>query len=116
MDPDPYLPRLTARLADGLARLPADVRRPPAAYPRAALCYQLLVRPLTRAADVARIVLSRRRDDGGFVEVAPMRRSGTNPTAAGVGLLQLIQPEVDALSAEIRADAVDFLAEMAGDD
>jgi geranylgeranyl transferase type-2 subunit beta len=80
------------------------------------LCYQLLNRSLPRPADIARFVLSRRRDDGAFVEVAPMRRSGTNPTAAAIGLLQLIQPEGDALTPDIRTTAAEFLAEMAGDD
>ena len=42
-----------------------------------------------------------------------MRRSGTNPTAAAVGLLQLTAPHGDAVMAEVRGGAVDFLAEMA---
>src|SRR5262249_26157997 len=53
---------------------------------------------LPRAAEVVRFVESRRRDDGGYVEVAAMRRSGTNPTAAAVGLLQLVADEGDALT------------------
>src|SRR5207302_226391 len=52
-----------------------------------ALCYQLLGRDLPRLDDAVRFVRSRRRDDGGFVEIAPMRRAGTNPTAAAVGIL-----------------------------
>jgi geranylgeranyl transferase type-2 subunit beta len=58
------------------------------------LCYQLLGRALPRPDEVARFVHGRRRDDGGFVEIAPMRRSGTNPTAAAVGVLQLLAGEV----------------------
>jgi geranylgeranyl transferase type-2 subunit beta len=42
----------------------------------AALCY------------VERFVLSRRRDDGGFVEIKQMKRSGANPTAAAAALLK----------------------------
>src|SRR5205814_233103 len=49
------------------------------------LCYQLLGRTLPRPDAIAAYIRSRRRDDGGFVELAPMRRSGTNPTAAAVG-------------------------------
>src|SRR6202030_844123 len=78
------------------------------------LCYQLLGRSLPRPEEIARFVLSRRRDDGGFVEVGAMRRSGTNPPAAAIGLLQLIRPEVDALNEEIRSQVIPFLAEMAG--
>jgi hypothetical protein len=39
-----------------------------------------------------------------------MRRSGTNPTAAAVGLLRLARPAVDALTGEIREAAASFLA------
>jgi geranylgeranyl transferase type-2 subunit beta len=74
-----------------------------------ALCYELLGRPVPRPEDLARFVRSRRREDGGYVEVAPMRRSGTNPTAAAVGVLQIIGAP---LGAEERAPVVDFLAAM----
>jgi geranylgeranyl transferase type-2 subunit beta len=60
-----------------------------------------------------RFTASRRREDGGFVEIAPMRRGGTNPTAAAIGLLQLTGPEGAAVLAEMREEVVDFLAEMA---
>jgi len=36
-------------------------------------------------------ILERRRTDGGFVELSPLRYSGTNPTAAAVGLLTLLE-------------------------
>jgi geranylgeranyl transferase type-2 subunit beta len=36
-------------------------------------------------------ILERRRSDGGFVELSPLRYSGTNPTAAAVGLLTLLE-------------------------
>ncbi len=77
-----------------------------------ALCYQLLGREVPRPEEIARFVQSRRREDGGFVEIAPMRRGGTNPTAAAVGLLTLIEPAVGPMSAEIRDGVIDFLAEM----
>jgi geranylgeranyl transferase type-2 subunit beta len=78
-----------------------------------ALCYQLLGRPVPRPHDAARFVAGRRREDGGFVEIAPMRRSGTNPTAAAVGLLQLIEEECPALTPEVRAGVAEFLAGLA---
>jgi geranylgeranyl transferase type-2 subunit beta len=78
------------------------------------LCYELLGRSLPRPEEVVQFVLARRRDDGGFVEVAPMRRSGTNPTAAGIGILQLVKgrhlPVADI------APTIDFLAQMPGMD
>lgn len=54
------------------------------------MCYELLGRQFPDPDAVCRFVESRRRDDGGYVEIRPMRRSGTNPTAAAVGILQLI--------------------------
>ncbi len=78
-----------------------------------ALCYQLLGRPLPRLADVVRFVASRRREDGGYVEIAPMRRGGTNPTAAAVGLLQMASEEMPGVLEEVRVGVSAFLADMA---
>ena len=41
--------------------------------------------PLDDTAGIARMVLARQRDDGGFVELPAVRDSGTNPTAARFG-------------------------------
>jgi geranylgeranyl transferase type-2 subunit beta len=60
-----------------------------------ALCYELLGSPLPRAEEVLRFIRSRQREDGGFVEVGAMRRSGTNPTAAAIGVLQILRPQCD---------------------
>jgi geranylgeranyl transferase type-2 subunit beta len=76
------------------------------------LCYELLNRPFPDPAAVARFTLSRRREDGGFVEVAAMRRSGTNPTAAAVGLLQLTEGVTD----DVREATTRFLTETVSDE
>jgi geranylgeranyl transferase type-2 subunit beta len=55
-----------------------------------ALCLQLLDRPIPESTRLAAFVKSRRRGDGGYVEISAMKRSGTNPTAAGIGLLQIL--------------------------
>src|SRR6185437_10797219 len=73
-----------------------------------ALCLQLLDKPIPDAERLQAFVLSRRRPDGGYVEISAMKRSGTNPTAAGVGLLQIL----DALDNEARIAAADFLAAL----
>lgn len=82
------------------------------------LCYQLLGRALPGVDDLARFLDSRRRADGGFVEIAPMRRGGTNPTAAAVGMLQIIDDQradtgVAPLLPKYRAEVSAFLVEMA---
>ena len=79
------------------------------------LCYQLLGRDVPDAPSLARFVLSRRRDDGGFVEIGPMKRSGTNPTAAAVGALQIVAP-AELEEPGLRRGLIDFLAEMASDE
>lgn len=71
------------------------------------LCFQLLGQPLPHAEDVLRFVRSRHREDGGFVELTPMRRGGTNPTAAAVGIFHLLER-----AADIPASVADFLAPM----
>jgi geranylgeranyl transferase type-2 subunit beta len=78
-----------------------------------ALCYQLLGRAVPRMAEVVRFVASRRREDGGYVEIAPMRRGGTNPTAAAVGLLQMAEEEMPGTLEEVREGVINFLVEMA---
>lgn len=58
-----------------------------------ALCYQLLSRPMPDCNGILNFLASRQREDGGYVEIGPMRRSGTNPTAAAVGVHQIIKGE-----------------------
>ncbi len=74
------------------------------------LCYEMLGQQFPNPDAILRFVESRRRDDGGYVELAPMRRSGTNPTAAAVGIVQLVQG--DDFAPEEMNHVIDFLAEM----
>jgi len=53
----------------------------------AVLCYEMLDRTPPDIPAIARFLLARRRDDGGFVEIGPMKQSGANPTAAAAVLL-----------------------------
>ncbi|MCI0640919.1 MAG: geranyl transferase [Gemmataceae bacterium] len=75
-----------------------------------ALCYQMLGRDIPKPDELLRFVESRRREDGGFVEIHAMRRSGTNPTAAGIGLLQILKGE--SLTADEKKVVIEFLANM----
>jgi geranylgeranyl transferase type-2 subunit beta len=54
------------------------------------LCLGLLEHPLEKPETIAAFLQSQQRSDGGFVEFAPMRRSGTNPTAAAIGGLRIL--------------------------
>jgi geranylgeranyl transferase type-2 subunit beta len=70
-----------------------------------ALCYEMLGRELPDPSAVAEFIRSRRREDGGFVEMKQMKRSGTNPTAAAVGTLQL----AESLDEETKTGVVKML-------
>jgi geranylgeranyl transferase type-2 subunit beta len=76
----------------------------------AAACRQLADLPVEEPAKMIALVGSRRRDDGGFVELAPLRQSGTNPTAAAVALLRLLA----GLDEPIGVGASRFLLGMQG--
>ncbi len=74
------------------------------------LCFDLLGQTLPNPDDVLRFVQSRRREDGGYVEVAAMRRSGTNPTAAALGLMHLLKGS--ALPKAEVEPTIEYLAQM----
>ncbi|MCS7044922.1 MAG: geranyl transferase [Gemmataceae bacterium] len=78
------------------------------------LCLDLLDLRFPQPDDVRAFVLGRRRPDGGFVEVAPMRNSGTNPTAAAIGILRLLDPSFPnpASSFGDWQSTIDFLADL----
>ena len=56
-----------------------------------AIFYELLGEPERSRTIPVEPILERRRSDGGFVELPPLQYSGTNPTAAAVGLLTLLE-------------------------
>jgi geranylgeranyl transferase type-2 subunit beta len=72
------------------------------------LTLQLLGQPIPEPDRLRQFVHSRRRPDGGYVEIAAMKRSGTNPTAAGVGLLHIL----GGLTDSDRHQTAQFLASL----
>lgn len=76
------------------------------------LCYELIGKPVPHAPRLIQFVFDRQRDDGGFVEIAPMKKSGTNPTAAAAAILHIL----GALDDELRSDVAEFLAEVHSDE
>jgi geranylgeranyl transferase type-2 subunit beta len=73
-----------------------------------ALCYEMLGRSLPDTDAAVRFIRERRREDGGFVEIKQMKRTGTNPTAAAVGLLQM----TGALDDVTKSSVADMLSPM----
>jgi len=84
------------------------------------LAYELLELPLPEPGQAAEFLLGQQRDDGGFVEIGVMRRSGTNPTAAAVGGLLVLQAQVgqpfltDQLSQEVAGFLLDNITDEGG--
>jgi geranylgeranyl transferase type-2 subunit beta len=72
------------------------------------LAYELIGRPVPRPNALIQFLYDRQRDDGGFVEIDPMKRSGTNPTAAAVALLK----KLNGMHPEIADDVIAFLIDV----
>ena len=73
-----------------------------------ALCYELIGQPLPAQDRLVAFIRDRQRDDGGFVEISPMKRSGTNPTAAAVGVLLIHS----TIGKNLREDVLAFLRDV----
>ncbi len=79
-----------------------------------AITLQLLQRPLVEPENLARFVREQQRDDGGFVEIRVAQRSGTNPTAAAIGLLRIVDPlrEEATLTPSVCEEVAHFLVSL----
>jgi len=105
-----------------VARLVAPYHRPDGGYAKSersgqtstyhtfltVACLDLLRLPLVEPHCTVKLLRDRRRPDGGFVELPVMTHSGTNPTAAAIGLLKMLGSLDDSLC----QDAASFLAHM----
>ncbi|MEZ6055707.1 MAG: prenyltransferase/squalene oxidase repeat-containing protein [Planctomycetaceae bacterium] len=78
------------------------------------LTYELLAATPPLPNRLAQFFFNQQRDDGGFVEIAPMRRSGTNPTAAAVASLTLLGHLSDELSDDVSAFLKDVRSDEGG--
>ncbi len=74
------------------------------------LCYELIGRSVPDVNRLVQFIYDRQREDGGFVEIGPMKRGGTNPTAAAVAVLRIYDAFDDELHDDVRA----FLREVRG--
>ncbi len=72
------------------------------------LIYQLIGVDVPSPNRLIQFLYDMQRDDGGFVEIAPMKRSGTNPTAAAVATLIILE----AMDDELKSDVRDFLNQV----
>lgn len=76
------------------------------------LCLQLIDRPIPSPERIVEFIKSQEDEDGGFHEIRVAKRAGSNPTAAAVGTLKIL----NALDEETSEGVIDFLCEMQDDD
>jgi len=76
------------------------------------LCRELIERPIDRPEQAVSFLRSQAADEGGFREIRASKRAGTNPTAAAIGTLRIL----DALDDATRETTLDFLANMQTDE
>jgi len=76
------------------------------------ICLQLIERPLPEPQRVVAFIRSQRADEGGFREIRASKRAGTNPTAAAIGVLRIL----DAVDEEIRDETIGLLLDMQTDE
>ena len=77
------------------------------------LCRELIERPLNNANPLIQFIFDQENESGGgFREVRQQKRAGTNPTAAAIGILKIL----DALDDELREDTIGFLGDMQTDE
>ncbi len=72
------------------------------------LCLQLIDRPLPQPERLVEFLMSQRCEKGGFRDVRAAKRAGTNPSAAGIGALQML----NALADSVAEDTIEFLSGM----
>ncbi len=76
------------------------------------LCLELIDQPISDAEQIAQFLMRQRQADGGFLEVRVGKRSGTNPTAAAIGALIVLE----RLTPEIASTVTDFLCDLQTDE
>jgi geranylgeranyl transferase type-2 subunit beta len=76
------------------------------------LCQQLIDFPPVEPERIVAFLRSQRCPEGGFREIRASKRAGTNPTAAAIGAQRIL----GALDDDVRADTIEFLADMQTDE
>jgi geranylgeranyl transferase type-2 subunit beta len=88
------------------------------------LVMQLLDRPVPHVNEVVQFLQSQQDPEGGWREIRASKRAGTNPTAAAVATLQILeaqkrnqqQPVGDVLDHGLKELTLDYLCEMQTDE
>jgi geranylgeranyl transferase type-2 subunit beta len=79
------------------------------------MLHEMADRPIPEPERLVQFLEQRKRDDGGYVEVPQMKRSGTNPTAAAVGVRKILASHgVQAYDCDASVEA--FLCALISDE
>jgi geranylgeranyl transferase type-2 subunit beta len=76
------------------------------------LCLHLIGGEVQQPRRIVEFIQSQKCEEGGFREIRASKRAGTNPTAAAIGALRIL----NALDEDTRANTIKFLAEMQTDE
>lgn len=76
------------------------------------LVMQLIEKPVSEPEKIVEYLYSQEQEDGGFREIRAGKRAGTNPTAAAIGTLRIL----DQLTEESKELTIDFLLDMQTDE
>ena len=120
------LPKDDPSWQDAVSRMLQELRRDDGGFAKGAegtvsstyhsflalLCYELIDRPVADPQRLVDFFLSQQMPEGGFREIRVSRRPGTNPTAAAIAGLKIL----DHVDDDIRQSTVDFLLDMQGDE
>ena len=111
---------------DNVAALLESFRRPDGGYAKGPdgtasstyhtflvlLCMELIGRQPPQPVRIVAFLNSQRAEDGGFREIRASKRAGSNPTAAAIAALSML----DSIDEATRRETIEFLAEMQTDE
>ena len=76
------------------------------------LCMELIEQTVPEPERIETFLRSQQASEGGFLEIRAQKRAGTNPTAAAIAALRLL----NSLDEETRLDTIDFLLDLQTDE
>lgn len=120
---DPQWPDHVANFLDTLRREDGGYAKAPEGHAGSTyhtflvlLVLQLIERPIPDPQGVLQFLESQRQPEGGWREIRASKRAGTNPTAAAVACLLMLDAVDEAGDPERVATTLDFLVEMQTDE
>ena len=118
-DADPSWPNQVADFLETLRREDGGYAKAPQGHAGSTyhtflvmLVLQLIEKPIPNPQGILDYLESHRQEDGGWHEIRASKRPGTNPTAAAIGCLQILDAINEAEDPELVATTLDFLVEM----